>query len=171
MHARTHARPPPPLLPSDPTLHVAETGKKNTTTLDGLEKWVGRDYVSNVKDAIKGAELKDRARSRDRGDAAGGKGGQKTSAAGGKDALYKWAEQQKMMLELGKFYNFPFDERFILISSPGEVEITKASLKCAATLPSPPTRVVRPSPPAPLAITFQHAIAVSQTITVSHRVP
>ena len=143
-----------------------------TTTLDGLEKWVSRDFVSNVKDVIKGAELKDRARSRDRGDAAGGTGGQKTSAAGGMDAMYKWAEQQKMMLELGKFYNFPFDERFILISSPGEVETAKAFLKCAATLPSPPTRVVRPSPPpAPPAITFQHAIAVSHTIIVSHRVP
>ena len=139
-----------------------------TTTLDGLEKWVSRDFVSNVKDVIKGAELKDRARSRDRGDAAGGTGGQKTSAAGGMDAMYKWAEQQKMMLELGKFYNFPFDERFILISSPGEVETAKAFLKCAATLPSPPTRVVRPSPPC---TTGNHVPARHRRVAHHHREP
>jgi len=102
--------------------------QKKTTTLDGLEKWVNNDYSENIKAAIKGAELKDRASSRSKGTTAG-TGGGALSAAGGKDAMYKWAEQQKMMLELGMYYDYPFDERFILISTPGDVENVKDFLK------------------------------------------
>ena len=109
--------------------------QKKTTTLSGLEKWVNRKYTENIKDVIKGAELKDRAASKSKGVSAG-KGGQELSSAGGKDALYKWAEQQKMMLEVGKYYDHPFDERFIYISSAGDVETVKAFLKCAAA-PAP----------------------------------
>ena len=43
--------------------------------------------------------------------------------------MYKWAEQQKMMLELGMYYDYPFDERFIHISTPGDVENVKEFLK------------------------------------------
>ena len=76
----------------------------------------------------KGAELKDRASSRSKGTTAG-TGGGALSAAGGKDAMYKWAEQQKMMLELGMYYDYPFDERFIHISTPGDVENVKEFLQ------------------------------------------
>ena len=115
-------------------------GAKRTTTLEGLEKWVNRDYTENIRDVIKGAELRDRAASKGKG-AAAGKGGQMLSAAGGKDALYKWAEQLKMMLTLGKYYDYPFDERFILISTPGDVETVKLFLKCAAVRVRAPARL------------------------------
>lgn len=103
--------------------------QKKTTTLDGLEKWVNNNYSENIKAAIKGAELKDRAASRSKGTTAGTAGGGALSAAGGKDAMYKWAEQQKMMLELGMYYDYPFDERFIHISTPGDVENVKEFLQ------------------------------------------
>ena len=99
------------------------------STLKGLDEWCARDFTKNISDCAKYAEIKDRKKSGEKGDSAGGAAGAELRKDGGKDIATKWGDALKMLKQSAQFYDHPFDERFILIKDASDVESVRAFLR------------------------------------------
>ena len=92
------------------------------------DAWAGRNMTKNATQAVLKAEARDRGGASSK--AAKAKDDE-VSKDGGSDAKLTWSEVLKMLKEYFKYYDVPFDERFIAVQSDADIDQVKAQLEWA----------------------------------------